>query len=256
MHRWSLRIAAVLATLALALIGTGCGDDDDDGGGGEKTAESGQVEAGTYVGKVDGSNAYVALVTDGKTVDGYICDAKEISTWIGEDKLSDGGSVALSSRKGVLLGEATFEGDEATGKFVIDGKPHDFSAEPASGEAGLYHTAKGTQGKLGFVESGLIVLADGSQRGATNFVRRPRQVMADPMMIMADPMMIMADPMMIMADPMMIMPSPMGVMAEPMVVTTGIMPSPMIADVSQATVKLGSVGTQQLQQVESVSQIR
>ena len=106
------------------------------------------------------------------------------------------------------------------------------------------------------MESGLIVLADGSQRGATNFVRKTKQIMADPTMIMPSPMGIMADPTMIMPDPMMIMPSPMGIMAGMMVVATGIMPSPMVANLDQATVSLGSAGTQQLQQVSAVTTIR
>ncbi len=40
----------------------------------------------------------------------------------------------------------------------------------ATGRAGLYRTVKGEPGESGYVETGWIVLPDGSERGATNLV--------------------------------------------------------------------------------------
>lgn len=196
MRRGLTGTAALIVTLMLALVGAGCGDDDDDGQNAEtsqtetaQTETTAQAEKGTYTGKVEGSEAYIALVSDGESVAGYICDAKQISTWIAEAKLEDG-SAKLTSRKGDELGEATLAGKKASGNVIIDDKSHDFSADLASGEAGLYYGLKGEVGQAGSAESGLIVLADGSQRGSTAIIRK---VMAEPM-IMPSPM-IMADPM-------------------------------------------------------------
>ena len=54
--------------------------------------------------------------------------------------------------------------------MTIAGGRHRFRAQPATSGAGLYRLAEGSPGQPGFSETGWIVLADGSERGGTNFI--------------------------------------------------------------------------------------
>ena len=153
-----------MALLAVVASAASCG-----GGGGKAAAQS-----GTYVGKVQGTNAYIALVSDQRAILGYVCDARKVSTWFGKRSLSDS-SAKLASRHGTPLGEATLSGDRATGQVAIAGRRHAFSARLASGKAGLYREASADPGepgfeKPGFRETGWIALPDGSVRGRTNLI--------------------------------------------------------------------------------------
>lgn len=163
------RVAWAVA-LTAAVVLAGCGDD---AGSGDSPTQANQATAlkGTFVGEVDGTDAYVALISDGTRVLGYLCDSKKLSRWIDVAPIRDG-AASLSSRAGDDLGEAMISDGRVSGTVTIDGEQHAFRAERASGEAGLYRAARIDQedGKLseGEVEAGWIVLADGTQRGATN----------------------------------------------------------------------------------------
>jgi hypothetical protein len=153
-----LRVGALVVGLALL---AGCGGDDDDSGGAPPTA-------GVFVASVDGTDAKIALVTDGERLTGaYLCNEKTVSQWIAEAPLEDG-KAELVARRGVSLGEASFDGDTASGDVTVAGGPQSFSAELAKGEAGLYRTTSGKAGKAGFSETGWIVLPDGTVCGSTN----------------------------------------------------------------------------------------
>ena len=139
-----------------------CGGDDDDSGGSQA------VTAGVFVGKVEGTNTYVALVTDGQRLSGaYLCTEKVGSAWISPAPLADG-TADLVARRGVTLGEASFAGEEASGDVNLAGGSHSFSAKLAAGKAGLYRTTSGKPGEAGFSETGWIVLPDGSACGITS----------------------------------------------------------------------------------------
>lgn len=161
--RRGMMAAVALAALALAA----CGGDGGDAGGAD--GGKGAAVEGTYVGTVEGTEAYIALVSDGETVAGYLCDGEQVSVWLDQVEVADGGAELLN-RDGETVGEATFEGDQATGEVTVDGEAHPFTAEVATGDAGLYGGTQGERGEPGFVEAGWIVLPDGSQRGATNFI--------------------------------------------------------------------------------------
>jgi hypothetical protein len=163
------RLAWAVA-LSAAVVLTGCGDDA--GSSGDPTpAEQSMELKGTFVGKVGGTDAYVALVSDGTRVLGYLCDSKQLSRWIAVAPIRDG-AASLSSRAGDDLGEAMISAGRVSGTVTISGEQHAFRAEPASGDAGLYRAARIDQedGKLseGELEAGWIVLPDGTQRGGTN----------------------------------------------------------------------------------------
>jgi hypothetical protein len=156
------RAALVLAMLAgLGLAACGSGGPKD----------------GSYVGKVEGTDAYIALVTKGGQVAGYICDSATISSWIKTGPVS-GNTAALVSRKGVALGSVTWSGSTVSGTLTIDGAGHAFSAELATGDAGLYRAAQGTPGEVGSVEVGWIVLPNGSQRGTITSFTDPLSLAA------------------------------------------------------------------------------
>ena len=162
-------LSAVAVTAAVVLAG--CGDDDADTSVEPAQATTAVAAKGAFVGKVDGTDAYVALVSDGSRVLGYVCDSKKLSRWIDVSTIRDG-TAALATRTGDDLGEAMISGSRASGTITIGGQPHAFRAAPASGKAGLYRAARVDRedGKLGNgeVEAGWIVLPDGTQRGATN----------------------------------------------------------------------------------------
>ena len=163
------RLAWAVAVTA-AVVLAGCGDDADTSTEPAQPAAAAAAK-GAFVGKVDGTDAYVALVSDGSRVLGYVCDAKKLSRWIDVSTIREG-TAALATRTGDDLGEAMISGDRASGTITIDGESRAFSAVPASGEAGLYRAARidRKDGKLtkGEAEAGWIVLPDGTQRGATN----------------------------------------------------------------------------------------
>ncbi len=157
-------LSIVLVAASAALVA--CGDDDEDGGQARENRPA--VSKGTFVGKVGGTDAYVALVSDGKRVIGYVCDSKRVSSWIDVSTVRDGKAM-LISRAGDPLGEATVSADGVSGEVTVGGERRSFSAARASGEAGLYRAARAVRkdGELraGEVEVGWVVLADGSQRG-------------------------------------------------------------------------------------------
>ncbi|MDQ3880865.1 MAG: hypothetical protein M3295_07330 [Chloroflexota bacterium] len=120
----------------------------------------GEVFAGT----VDGIDAYIALVSDGTRLIGYVSDGNALSTWFSGTVHGD--SIALVSRSDDPLGEGTVSGD-ASGEILIGGERHPFNAPAVSDTAGLYR-AVATNGDESVAEAGWIVLENGSQRGAVN----------------------------------------------------------------------------------------
>jgi hypothetical protein len=170
-HGSARRRVAWAVALTAAVVLAGCGDDDAGSSGNPTQAEQATALKGTFVGEVDGTDAYVALISDGTRVLGYLCDSKKLSRWIDVAPIRDG-AASLSSRAGDDLGDAMISDGRVSGTVTISGEQHAFRAEPASGEAGLYRAARIDQedGKLseGEVEAGWIVLPDGTQRGGTN----------------------------------------------------------------------------------------
>lgn len=171
----------IAAVAAFALVLPACGDDDDDEGAQQPAETTAQAAApdGTYVGEVSGTDAYIALVIDEGKLSGYVCDSKQVSTWLTSPR-ADGESVALESRQGDSLGEVGFAGDTADGSVEIAGEEQTFTLERATGEAGLYRAAKGRPGEEGFVEVGWVLLADGTQRGGTNFIDPQSDIAVSP----------------------------------------------------------------------------
>lgn len=137
---------------------------------GKRTSSTGLATAvhgpaGVFVGRVAGSKAYLAVVTDGRRVAGYVCDGKKVSVWLRGGKLVNG-SATLTTRRGARLGSVKVTGDRADGELEVGSKTRRFHASTATGSAGLYR-AQARSGDRQY-EAGWIVLPDRSQRGATN----------------------------------------------------------------------------------------
>jgi hypothetical protein len=170
-----MRRLALLLLPALALVG--CGGDGGQGAGGPET---------TFVGAAKGTNAYIALVSDGERVAGYVSDGKKLSIWL-EDKAISDGRVNLVSQQGDLLGEVTLSDSVASGNILLGGASRGIDAVPASDDAGLYRAAKGKPDEKGSVEVGWVVLNDGSQRGTTSFIDPAADVVVKPAPQFIDP---------------------------------------------------------------------
>ena len=162
-----------LATMALTLVTAGCnGSDSGEGsGGGEKAGA--KAVTGSFVGNVDGTDAYVGIVvardgdvfgyaTDGVTnpdhLDGALGGRRDDSARLG----NDGGAVL----------EAAFEGSTVTGTYTRPGyEPWTFTAERAKAPAGLYRDEQTFDD--GLYVGGWIVLPDGTHRGAVRRYETP-----------------------------------------------------------------------------------
>jgi hypothetical protein len=162
--------------VAVFALVAGCGGDDDDedttspaattapAAGGKQSATP-----GVYVGQVGATDKLIGLVTDGTRLTGaYLCIPQSTSQWIRPAPLQ-GGQAALVARRGAVLGSAKFSGDTATGTVSAGGE-NDFSANLATGDAGLYRKASGTSNQPGFSETGWVVLPDGNTCGSTNTI--------------------------------------------------------------------------------------
>ncbi|MGH9049404.1 MAG: hypothetical protein ACRDY4_06720, partial [Acidimicrobiia bacterium] len=150
----------------------------------DSTGRDAAATDGVYVGAVAGTDAYLAVTSDGDEFRGYVCDGEGLSTWIGAAPLA-GATAELVTREGETIGTVTFAGGAATGTVSVAGAEHDFTADEATGDAGLYRATPGApdapvSAEPGWVEIGWIVLTDGTQRGVVeqdNLLRRaPRLV--------------------------------------------------------------------------------
>lgn len=65
--------------------------------------ESDEARASTFVGRVQDSNAYIAVLTDGGKIGGYVCDNGTVSRWIEYSRLRDGRAPLRSGTTGERL---------------------------------------------------------------------------------------------------------------------------------------------------------
>jgi hypothetical protein len=162
-RRWRhARACAVAVAAGVGLVTAGCGSDSP---GAAQTATDGV--RGSFVGRVLSSDAFVAVVTDGRRATAYVCDGKpgDRGAVIGErfDGTVTGDRLNVVSQSGARL-EATLgtRGVDGSIRLARDAEQLEFQAVPASGRAGYYRSEAGdAQGG----DAAWIVLASGEQRG-------------------------------------------------------------------------------------------
>lgn len=143
------------------------------------------ANTGSYVGTVDASAAYVAVVVepDGATL-AYVSDGDESVDWL-DGRVADD-AASLRNDGGAVL-DVTFTDDGATGSFTRPGvAPLTFTVEPADAPAGLYRAEKVLAD--GLYVGGWVVLADGTQKGAVRRFETPLPPgSVDPVLDLDDP---------------------------------------------------------------------
>ena len=154
------KFVSLIATIALGAAACSSSHHASSPAVGDHTATAGH---GTWIGKVDGTNALVAVVSDGVEVTVYACDGKTISTWF--RGLANGGHPQLVNDSGARI-DAALAADKTTGTLTnAAGKQFSFTATPGAGK-GLYRADASVKGKQ--VLGGWILGANGEQRGAIN----------------------------------------------------------------------------------------
>jgi hypothetical protein len=141
--RTSLVLVLLLTPLA------GCGDDDDDDA--EKKAKP---VAGTFVGKVRGTEAFVAVVASPsakgqakRAVTVYACDARRLCEWFSGS--SSGNRFTATAEGGEQRAKGRLTGKAATGTIELAvGDTAQYNAGSARATAGLYELTVSRRGKL------------------------------------------------------------------------------------------------------------
>jgi hypothetical protein len=149
---WRHLLCCIAVSLSLLLVG--CGS--------PPSQHSPNALKGNFVGRVSGSNAFLALTTSDNKASAYACDGQTLAEWF-SGEVRQGAFTDASKGGAVLQATITREGVEGT-LTLPGGQPLAFHLEPATGDAGLYvaqQTINGTA-YLG----GWDVLLTGEQHGA------------------------------------------------------------------------------------------
>ncbi|HNC09053.1 MAG TPA: hypothetical protein PLX14_10140 [Anaerolineales bacterium] len=147
-------IRRILSMFVLALFVSACGSSQNPAG-----------ITGSWVGRVDGTDAFIAIASNGSEVLAYICDGQTITQWLhgdAGDKVDlDTGNIDISADGNSLLAALTV--DSASGSITYNGQTYTFTAERAAGDAGLYRSEETINGENWV--GGWVVLNDGQLRG-------------------------------------------------------------------------------------------
>lgn len=145
------RVCATLVVLATAAALAACGGSDN-----------AVTSARTYVGKVEGTDALIGLVSDGTAAVAYVCDGQDTATWF-RGAQPDARTIQLDAGADGLV--ATLSEQGAEGHVVLAGTRRKFTAVPASPgtPAGLYRAEVPLD--AGTLIGGWIALASGEVRG-------------------------------------------------------------------------------------------
>ncbi len=124
--------------------------------------------AETFVGRVDGSNAYIAISKDGRKIGGYVCDDGTISRWLKYTWLDKGRAPLVAGTTGDDVGFVDIAGSKATGVIRVGDQELTFRGERvhAGDDAGLYFAIAKQPDRL--LVAGWILHPDGTQRGAVS----------------------------------------------------------------------------------------
>jgi hypothetical protein len=148
-------MAAVMAVLLLA-VPAGCGGDDDDNGNDNSNDGERQAApvAGTFVGKLSGSEQFVAVVAapppkgrDRREVAAFVCDGDQFCSWF--SAATSGNDVVAKSQDGETETEVELSRKGATGTVELpDGETGRYNAREATATSGLYDLTVTRRGKV------------------------------------------------------------------------------------------------------------
>ena len=159
-------VTAAVVFLLVPLVGRGA-DDGPDAGKAQQAASTEPAIAGSFVGEVSGTDAFVAVVAapaeggkDSGAVQIYVYDGRGLSEWF-SGPISDSRFVAKSD-DGDVETEGRLSGDSVTGTVVLPGgKTVRYEASPPSGAAGFYELTVSAAGELsGASAAGLAVTGE------------------------------------------------------------------------------------------------
>lgn len=130
------------------------------------SCSQGTSVAGSFVGPTEGSESFVAIVTNGDTALGYVCDGVATAEWFSGSAARD--SIDLTSAGSVGLVAERGTGDTLDGTVTAgDGTESSFSAARVDGDGSEGGLCRGILQVDGVTYTGgWIVLPDGRQRGA------------------------------------------------------------------------------------------
>jgi hypothetical protein len=157
MMRWSKLVGTtVLVTVMLAAVAT-----PTVGASGRGSAHRVAAAAAvTYVGRVPGLDASLAVVVEGDAAFAYLCDGAAVSEWFRGPV--DRGLISLRSPDGSRL-DAARDGSRLVGFVFTGGERAKFTLKRASGEAGLFRAEQVIDG-VGYA-AGWVTQPDGSTLG-------------------------------------------------------------------------------------------
>jgi len=145
----------VAMLLMAALAASGCTS-------GKPPAGPTPPPGGTFVGALAGSALLVAVVTDGRTASGYVCDGSSGTRWLGEAPVT-GPTITLGAKDGTVIVSLGAAGDALSGEVTVGGRPFRLRAVRATGDAGLF-VATQTVGDRR-IEAGWVSLGPAVQAG-------------------------------------------------------------------------------------------
>lgn len=133
-------------------------------------ASEAHASTATFVGRVEGSDAYIAISKDGRKIGGYVCDDGTVSRWIQYSWLEKGSAWLVAGTTGELIGSVRIRGSSAIGSVTIGNQELPFSAKKvrARDGAGLFFAIAKQEDRL--LVGGWILDPDGTQRGAVSRV--------------------------------------------------------------------------------------
>jgi hypothetical protein len=148
--RVGLWVSSAGVVLLLASL-TGCGGDDDDDNDRENRPEP---VAGTFVGKLRDSEAFVAVVAappakgkDQRDVSAFVCDGKELCAMFAGSAAGNSYTAESADGNGETMGRLS--GKAANGTIdVPDAGSGRYSASGATATAGLYDLTVSPKGKV------------------------------------------------------------------------------------------------------------
>lgn len=133
---------------------------------GEPTAEPTEAAeiapSGTYAGSVKGGGASVAIAIKGDTAIAYVCDGKEVESWL--KGAADTAPLSLTGKGGAKL-TADFVDNRLVGTIKVDGEKWTFKVKKVKAPSGLYRAAANVRSAK--VVGGWIIY-EGQQVGMFN----------------------------------------------------------------------------------------